>query len=859
MILRAGEGGGGMRGCGWRLVAALWAVLLALGSAAGQGREVRLIDSDWRFALGDQPGAEAVAYDDATWQRIGLPHTFGLPYFGAAKFYVGYGWYRKHLHVAGPLAGRHKSLEFEAAFQDCEVWVNGKRVGGHKGGYTGFSLDVTGALRPGGNVIAVRLNNLWDARLNPRGGEHNFNGGIYRNVYLVTTGAVHVAWYGTYVTTPGLSAEGGPVHVRTEVENDGPVARSFLLRSDVVDAAGSRVASVSSRATVAAGETLTVEQETAFVARPALWSPAHPAMYRVVTHVVEGSRELDLYETPFGFRWMQWTAEDGFFLNGEHFYFHGADVHQDHAGWGDAVTNAGIARDVRLVKGAGMDFIRGSHYPHSPVFADECDRQGVLFWSENSFWGTGGAKAEGGWTASAYPPNEADQAPFEESVERSLAEMIRINRNHPSIVAWSMGNEVFFSDGDLLPKIRVFLKKLVDETHRLDPTRVAAIGGVQRGEIDRIGDVAGYNGDGAKLFLDPGVPNAVTEYGSTEGDRPGRYEPGWGDLQGQPEFRWRSGQAIWCAFDHGSLFANLGKTGMIDYFRLPKRMWFWYRNEYLRIPPPEWPVPGTATALALETDTPGAIRADGTGDTQLIVTVRDAAGKRLSNSPPVKLEIVSGPGEFPTGRAISFAPDSDIAIRDGEAAMELRAYQSGTVLVRASSPGLKLAELRIQAVGGPAFVPGVTPIVAARPYAKPWEGGPALNASVDLSLNRPTDASSMTEEHSSRLANDGDRGTRWQAAENGPAWWQVDFEGRCRLERLTLAFGDAAPHRYAIETSDDGVAWKLLVDRRGTGRTGQEINGALPEGSAGRWMRVLLEPGEVPATLAEVKVLGHPL
>jgi hypothetical protein len=606
-----------------------------------------------------------------------------------------------------------------------------------------------------------------------------------------------------------------------------------------------------------------VEQETAFVARPALWSPAHPAMYRVVTHLIEAGREpapeLDKYETPFGFRWMKWTAEDGFFLNGERFYFHGADVHQDHAGWGDAVTDAGIARDVRLVKGAGMDFIRGSHYPHSPVFADECDRQGVLFWSENSFWGTGGAKAEGGWTASAYPPNEADQVPFEESVERSLAEMIRINRNHPSIVAWSMGNEVFFSDGDLMPKIRVFLKKLVDETHRLDPTRAAAIGGVQRGEIDRIGDVAGYNGDGAKLFLDPGLPNAVTEYGSTEGDRPGRYEPGWGDLQGQPEFRWRSGQAIWCAFDHGSIFANLGKTGMIDYFRLPKRMWFWYRNEYLRIPPPEWPVAGVAASLALETDTPAAIRADGTGDTQAIVTVRDAAGKRLSNAPPVTLDIVSGPGEFPTGRAIEFKPDSDIAIRDGEAAMELRAYQSGTVLVRASSPGLKPAELRIQAVGGPAFMPGVTPVVDAQPYAKLPEGGPALDASVDLSLNRPTDASSMAVGHSSRLANDGDRATWWQAAENGPAWWQVDFEGRCRLERLTLVFGDAGPHRYAVETSDDGVAWKPLFDLRGTGRTGADIDEVLPEGSVGRWMRVLLEPGDVPATLAEVKILGHPL
>ncbi len=840
------------------------ASLLVLGlplRAAGPARQVKLIDSDWRFLIGDHPGAQATGFDDSDWQRIGLPHSFGLPYFGASKFYVGYGWYRKHFTMDRVGSRERTSIEFEAAFQDAEVYVNGKRVGGHLGGYTGFSIDVTDALVRGDNVLAVRLNNLWNARLNPRGGEHNFNGGIYRNVYVVATPDLHVDWYGTCVTTPGLSAKGGPVHVATDLVNESDRPRIFRLRTDILDEGGRKVATVASEQKLGPRAKLTVEQTTPFVASPALWSPSHPNMYTAVSQVVEDGREVDRYTTRFGFRWIRWTAEQGLFLNGEHYYFHGADVHQDHAGWGDGVTNAGIARDVRLVKEAGMDFIRGSHYPHSPVFADECDRQGVLLWSENSFWGTGGAKVEGSWTASAYPPNVQDQAPFEESVERSLAEMIRINRNHPSIIAWSMGNEVFFSDSDLLPKIRIFLKKLVEETHQLDPTRPAAIGGVQRGDLDKIGDVAGYNGDGAKLFIDPGVPNAVTEYGSTESDRPGEYTPGWGDLAGQPEFSWRSGQALWCAFDHGSIFANLGRTGMIDYFRLPKRMWFWYRNEYLKIAPPAWPQAGQAAGLTLEADKAGAMRADGTDDVQLIVRVRGADGRQVAEAPPVKLEIVSGPGEFPTGRSIEFAADSDIAIRDGAAAIEMRSYQSGAIVVRASSPGLASAELMIAAAGGPRFVPGVTPLVAARPYGRLEVANPAPSVEVDLSLNRPTDASSSAPGHSSRLANDGDAATFWQPAADGKAFWQVDLEGRCRLKSVSLLFAGAGGVGYAIQTSDDGVTWRMAVNGSKPEASAGELAEALPKGSTGRFLRLVVTPNPVnaPVRLAEIKVVGSPL
>ena len=267
-----------------------------------------------------------------------------------------------------------------------------------------------------------------------------------------------------------------------------------------------------------------------------------------------------------------------------------------------------------------------------------------------------------------------------------------------------MDNEVYFSSGSVMPKVRSFLKDLVAYSHELDPTRPAGIGGSQRGDIDKLGDIAGYNGDGARLFVNPGIPSVVTEYGSTMTDRPGKYDPGLGDLPSTPgaersvegswRLPWRSGEVIWCAFDHGSLAGRrFGAMGMVDYFRLPKRQWYWYRNEYLHIPPPAWPSNGIPAALKLTADKTTLNSVDGTDDAQLIVTVVDKDGTAISNCPPVTLAIESGPGEFPTGPSITFAPDSDIAIRDGQAAMEFRSYYAGKTVIRATSPGLKDATI----------------------------------------------------------------------------------------------------------------------------------------------------------------------
>ena len=824
-------------------------------------------NSDWRFKLGSTEGAAAPSFDDQSWQAVGLPHSFSTPYFRAAAFYTGDGWYRKSFILPALGPSRRLSLEFEGAFQDTHVFVNGLEVARHRGGYTGFPVDITNAVRPGRNVVAVRVNNEWQATLAPRAGEHVFSGGLYRDVWLVAADAVHVPWTGTHVTTPELSAASGKVAVETEVRNDGGTAVTVTVQTRIADPAGRTVAILpGTQVSVAPGTTALATQTSAPLASPHLWSPETPTLYHAVTTLLVGGRPRDHYETEFGFRWIKWTPDQGFFLNGRHRYFRGANVHQDQAGWGDAVTNGAIDRDVRLIKDAGFDFIRGSHYPHDPHFAEATDRQGMLFLPEVPFWGT--ASFKNPWGASAYPTDPADRAAFDANVKQQLTELIRINRNHPSVIAWGMDNEVFFSAKETMPEVRRLLREEVALAHRLDPTRPASIDGAQRGDIDKLGDIVGYNGDGASLFPNPGIPNFVAEYGVTMTDRPGEYAPGWDDLPNTPgadkttegswRLPWRAGEAIWAGFDHGSIAGKrFGGMGMIDYFRLPKRQYYWYRNAYAHVPPPAWPIAGTPIALRLTTSSPTIARADGTDDVQLVVSVVDATGRRLSNSPPVHLAIESGPGELPTGRAIDFAPESDIVIRDGEAAIAMRSWQSGVTRLRATSPGLKDAVVEVRTLQGPPFQPGKTPLAADRPYVpfqlvvrdRPGDG--------TFGLNNPTFSSSNAPDHSSRLVNDGNAATYWAPAAGDTAMAvTLDMERVVQVHRLSLTFPQAAPYGFIAEIQDRQGNWQKLVEQiegQETGRT----RTVETDSHEGRNVRIRLRvPVGAIAGLSEVQITG---
>jgi hypothetical protein len=214
---------------------------------------------------------------------------------------------------------------------------------------------------------------------------------------------------------------------------------------------------------------------------------------------------------------------------------------------------------------------------------------------------------------------------------------------------------------------------------------------------------------------------------------------------------------------------------------------------------------------------------------------------------------------LPTGRSIEFTPNGDIAIRDGEAAIEMRSYQSGTIKIEASSPGLRLAELTLKAEGGPAFVAGVTPLVADRPYTPPATAKPATE-NTDIALNRPTDASSAAAHHASRMADDGDQTTWWQPDEQDQqqAWWQIDFEGQCRLRSVHATFAGGQALSYLIQMPDGHGGWRTLLEHA----AGSTANGGvdlLPPGTQTRLLRLTFPQGDAAPRLSEVQVIGSPV
>lgn len=767
--------------------------------------ESKIWNRGWEFRRGDM----------RTWQACHLPHSFSAPYFLGPDFYVGDGWYRKRLRPEETQC-ENLFLDFEGAFQFTDVWLDGVRVGGHRSGYTGFRVDLTPALRRGqAQEVLVRVSNAWDARTAPRAGEHIFTGGINRDVRLVSEGPVHLAYQSLTVTTPDVSREKATVQATVTVRNTSAEPRTVAcaltlgaptLRGEPVTAAEGMPSSATVRVVLPPkGERQITHRFT--VTAPRLWSPETPHLYPL-TVVAEGSET----RAEVGLRWFTFTKERGFFLNGEHLFLLGANVHQDTAGWGDGVTNASHARDVRLMKEAGFNFIRGSHYPHDPAFLTACDREGMLFWSEGGVWGMGGCRAEDTrWNASAVPHLPEDRPAFADSAETLVREMVRDARNHPCVIAWSVCNEPFFLAGGngVQEASKALVRRLLAVVREEDPTRPAAVGGAQRGGFDALGaEVIGYNGDGARLYRDPPGPSLVAEYGSVITRRPGAYAPGWGEFANDRP-AWRSGAAVWCGFDHGSIWESGSRMGIVDYFRLPKRAWFWYRNALRGLPPPEWPRKAKAEALRLEAEKTVLSACDGTDDTLLTLRLTDAKGTTVDDVRPVTLTVAEGPGEFPTGRTITFVPGSDIDLIEGQAAIVFRSHFAGETRLVATAEGLPPAELRIVTQKGPCadpdadFVPGVSRQTPDRPYAGRYVAPKKPLAAADLAPNRPCRASSNTAD--APKANDGDPATLWRPAADDPApAWTLDLEFRFSLRRARLN-AEGSP---TLEVSPDGSAFQ---------------------------------------------------
>jgi beta-galactosidase len=388
------------------------------------------------------PGADVAytqtGFDDQAWRLLDLPHDWAVEgevnqeYAGeTAKLkYWGPVWYRKHFDVSAADSGKKIFLDIDGAMAGSEVWLNGQFVGGWPYGYAAFELDLSPFIKFGGeNVLAIRLNGP------PQSSRWYPGAGIYRNVWLVKTAPVHVAHWGTFVTTPKVSSSAATVKIVTTVANESNAHAAVSLKHDIFElkADGSKGALVNS----AANDGLNVSaqknaESTASIEikEPWLWSIAKPQRYVVVTSVEEQGKLVDLYETPFGIRTIEFTVTNGFLLNGERVKIQGVCNHADLGPLGMAFNTRAAERQLELLRSMGCNAIRTSHNPPAPELLDLCDRMGFVVMAE-SFDCWAQSKRSGDYHLF-----------FPDWHEKDLRALVRSDRNHPSVVMWSIGNEI---------------------------------------------------------------------------------------------------------------------------------------------------------------------------------------------------------------------------------------------------------------------------------------------------------------------------------------------------------------------------------------------------------------------------------
>jgi beta-galactosidase len=422
------------------------------------------MDPGWRFVLGDLRGAEQPSFDDRGWRTLDLPHDWSIegvprqdaPGGGGMGFYPGgIGWYRKSFRLPGDARDREVWLEFDGVYMNSDVWINGKHLGHRPNGYVSFAYDVTPHLIPGVNVVAVRVDNSRQPNSRWYSGS-----GIYRHVWLTLVNQLHVDHWGVFVTTPRADSAGADVVVRTRVENAEAKPRRGVLRSVVRDSAGREVGREETPYSLGPAQKVELKQQLR-VESPQLWSVDTPTLYALHSTVRTGGHVADTVVTMFGIRSIAYDKDRGFLLNGRRVKMRGVNLHHEAGGLGAAVPERVWERRLQLLKEMGANAIRTAHNPPAPEFLDLGDRMGFLVMAE----------AFDEWTFGKVP--EGYHKYFAEWSEPDLTDFVRRDRNHPSIVLWSAGNEI---GEQASPNGVEILRRLLGILHREDPSRPVTTG-----------------------------------------------------------------------------------------------------------------------------------------------------------------------------------------------------------------------------------------------------------------------------------------------------------------------------------------------------------------------------------------------
>jgi beta-galactosidase len=566
------------------------------------GRIEKIINSQWTFNYypdeSSDKGYEAVGYNDSRWAAISLPHSW-MTYETTGElhpfimnpseednpyWWKGWGWYRKHFSVNGDIINRKIFIEFEGVQKYCKVWINGIYLGDHKGGYSSFDFDITGYIRPGeDNVLAVAVNNRQNDifRTPPMTpGDFNVYGGIYRDVTIVVKSKIYIPMQGsssheggTFVTTPKVTEQDGSVRVMTWVQNDYPEQKKCMLSTTITDGSGKTVLTMKKEATINPGRIFVFDQ-SGRIKNPSLWSPEDPYLYSVNSEVISGTEVLDSYKSPLGFRWFRWdTTENYLYLNGKKIVLHGGSRQQEFPWLGDAIPKWITLMDfLDMSEKMNFNFLRTSHYPNDKLVYDLADKYGVVIVEES--------------------PSIKDQDFSPEIQEQQTREMIRRDRNHPSILFWSVGDNTDHA---------------VDSKYAIaeDTTRIITAGKVTNESAGDFITQTDFNNSMENLTWSAvrGWYNSdVKDVSPSDGGQCGTEEQQQNLLKASGRFG-KGNLFTGIYHDHGSDKKNLNSPifnvstdGYVDIYRIPKYAYYfwqasWYDKPMIFIQPPFWRSP----------------------------------------------------------------------------------------------------------------------------------------------------------------------------------------------------------------------------------------------------------------------------
>ncbi len=571
-------------------------------------------DEGWKFSRGDVAGAEAPEFSDQAWSPVDLPHDWSIagPYSkdepaGGSGGYLptGFGWYRKRFTLPASSAGKRVQIQFDGVYQRSEVWINGHPLGMRPYGYISFAYDLTPHLNSGGeNIVAVRVDNS----LQPNSRWYS-GSGIYRHTWLSITDPVHVANWGVCLRTTQVGAGSAMLEITTKVSNETGQSTSCSLETDIVDPGGKLVQTLAAHAHIPANGEHEFVQRVA-VQAPDLWSSDNPHLYTANTRLHTESGQSDGVSTPFGIRDARFDADRGFLLNGQRVKLNGVCLHGDGGAVGAAVPERIWERRLALLRDMGCNAIRCSHNPPAPEFLDLCDRMGFLVMAE----------AFDEWRQpKGQTPVYGYHRYFDEWAVRDLTDMILRDRNHPSIVLWSAGNEV---PDQTDPNGPATLQTLIDIFRALDPSRPVTVAcdniAAEPKEalpafLEKL-DVVGYN------YVDRWRDRREKFYSIDRHDYPkrkfiGTESPGLGGVRGAyrldeepPIFGERSGNNrieaeqlqkfvqtydyvsgdfMWTGIDYlGESFwpGKLAASGVLDTCGFPKDAYYFYQSIWIAKP-----------------------------------------------------------------------------------------------------------------------------------------------------------------------------------------------------------------------------------------------------------------------------------